>query len=97
MTISEFQRTIGETYLAKDSARGLFPSYAWLVEEIGELAGALRHGRPEELRHEFADCLAWLASLANMAGVDLEEAAGRYAGACPRCGHCPCSCVDASH
>ncbi len=60
MNLREFQERIGETYLRKDSDRGLFESYAWLVEEIGELAGALRHGRPEDLTHEFSDCLAWL-------------------------------------
>jgi NTP pyrophosphatase (non-canonical NTP hydrolase) len=97
VTLREFQDSIGETYLDKDSRRGLFESYAWLVEEVGELAGALRHGKPEELAHEFSDCLAWLASLANMAGVSLEEAAQRYAGGCPRCGASPCECEDASH
>ncbi|MBP7559690.1 MAG: nucleotide pyrophosphohydrolase [Armatimonadetes bacterium] len=97
MNLREFQERIGETYLRKDSDRGLFESYAWLVEEIGELAGALRHGRPEDLTHEFSDCLAWLASLANMAGVDLETAALRYADGCPRCSSSPCLCQDSTH
>ena len=97
MTLEEFQRIIGETYLAKDSERGLFESFGWLVEEVGELSGALRRGDPRELRHEFADCLAWLASLANMAGVDLEEAVTRYAQGCPRCDRCPCVCDDREH
>lgn len=97
MTMREFQDRIGATYLQKDSDRGLFESYAWLVEEIGELAGALRHGRAEDLTHEFSDCLAWLASLANMAGVDLEEAARRYRDGCPRCDSSPCACDDSAH
>lgn len=97
MTLREFQASIGATYLAKDSARGLFESFAWLSEEVGELAGALRSGDAAELRHEFADCLAWLASLANMVGVDLEAAVVRYAEGCPRCGGQPCVCVDSEH
>jgi NTP pyrophosphatase (non-canonical NTP hydrolase) len=97
MTIREFQQIIGETYLGKDSARGVSASFGWLVEEVGELAGALRDGGVGKLRHEFSDCLAWLASLANMTGVDLEEAAGRYASGCPRCESSPCECADSAH
>jgi len=97
MTIRQFQQAIGETYLEKDSSRGIFASFGWLVEEVGELAGALRNGGHGELAHEFADCLAWLASLANMTGVDLEDAAGRYASGCPRCNRSPCECVDGTH
>ena len=43
--------------------------------------------------HEFGDVLAWLGSLANLAGVDLEEAAARYANGCPKCGAIPCGCA----
>ena len=42
----------------------------WLMEEIGELAAALRNGSHEEKSAEFADVLAWLATIANVAGVD---------------------------
>lgn len=97
MDLREFQERIRETYLRKDLERGVYGSYAWLVEEVGELAGALRHGRADELVHEFSDCLAWLASLANIAGVDLETAASRYADGCPRCKASPCVCRDSTH
>jgi len=97
VTLREFQAAIGATYLDKDSARGLFASFAWLSEEVGELAGALRSGETEALQHEFGDCLAWLASLANMVGVDLESAVARYGEGCPRCGGQPCVCVDREH
>ncbi len=43
--------------------------------------------------HEFADALAWLASLANLAEVDLEAAVARYARGCPKCGQIPCACA----
>lgn len=97
MRISEFQGNIRATYFDKDSGRGLFESFGWLVEEVGELATALRHGDPSALAHEFADCLAWLASVANIAGVDLEKAVDRYAHGCPRCGEQPCVCADNTH
>jgi NTP pyrophosphatase (non-canonical NTP hydrolase) len=37
--------------------------------------------------------LAWLTSLANLAGISLEAAASRYANGCPRCGRIPCACA----
>jgi hypothetical protein len=61
-------------------------------EEIGELARAIRKGDEDNLAHEFGDVLAWLASLANLMGVDLEDAVARYADGCPRCGLTPCDC-----
>jgi NTP pyrophosphatase (non-canonical NTP hydrolase) len=64
-----------------------------MTEEVGELAKALRRNDPDELRLEFSDVLAWLASLANLTGVDLEEAAARYADGCPKCGASPCACA----
>ena len=92
MRISELQGTLGDTFLERDRARGSDGTFRWLVEEVGELARALRDGDPESLRHEFSDVLAWLGSLANLTGVDLESAAGRYASGCPRCGSKPCAC-----
>ena len=46
---------------------------AWLAEEVGELAQAVRKGTRAEQEHEFADVLAWLASLANQVGIDLDD------------------------
>ncbi|MGZ4110167.1 MAG: MazG nucleotide pyrophosphohydrolase domain-containing protein [Actinomycetota bacterium] len=92
MEISELQQTMRHTYYQRDATRGRDATFRWFTEEVGELARALRHGERDELRHEFSDVLAWLASLANLAGVDLEEAASRYAGGCPKCGHAPCVC-----
>ncbi|MEK7466782.1 MAG: MazG nucleotide pyrophosphohydrolase domain-containing protein [Planctomycetota bacterium] len=95
MTIREFQASIHAQYFQKDSARGVGGTFLWFVEEIGELAEALRHGTLEEKRAEFADVLAWLSTLASMAGVDLEEAAAaKYGKGCPRCGGTPCACKE---
>lgn len=79
-------------YSERDAARGTDATFRWLTEEIGELARAMRKGDEENLAHEFGDVLAWLASLANLFGVDLEDALARYADGCPRCGLTPCDC-----
>ena len=93
MKIEEFQRLIEEIYYEKDSARGLAGTHMWFCEEVGELTRALRRGSTEELEGEFADVLAWLSTLASIAGVDLEAAAAKkYAGGCPRCAATPCTC-----
>jgi NTP pyrophosphatase (non-canonical NTP hydrolase) len=90
--VEEFQRLIEATFGERDRARGVPSSVAWLAEEVGELAQAVRKGSHEDRVHEFADVLAWLASLANQVGVDLDEASQRYASGCPRCGSVPCTC-----
>jgi NTP pyrophosphatase (non-canonical NTP hydrolase) len=90
--LREFQETIARTYLARDRERGVDGTFRWMVEEIGELAKALRSGKADELTHEVGDVVAWLVSVANLIGVDLERAAGRYANGCPRCGNLPCTC-----
>ena len=92
MEISELQQMLRRTYYERDAKRGRDATFRWLTEEVGELARALRRGQHDELVHEFSDVLAWLASLANLSGVDLEEAAARYAHGCPRCGRLPCAC-----
>jgi NTP pyrophosphatase (non-canonical NTP hydrolase) len=94
MRIQDFQRRIEEIYYARDSARGLSGTHMWFCEEVGELTRALRRGRREELEGEFADVLAWLATLASIAGVDLEQAArAKYERGCPRCAGTPCACA----
>ena len=93
VTINEFQRLIETIYLAKDSHRGIPANIAWLTEEVGELARALRKGERAEAEGEFADVLAWLCTLASIAGVDLEAvAATKYAHGCPKCRQAPCAC-----
>ncbi|BAA29877.1 74aa long hypothetical protein [Pyrococcus horikoshii OT3] len=70
-------------------------TFFWFIEEVGELAEALRKGDRESMEEEFADVLAWLASLANLVDIDLEEAAKKkYPGVCPYCGKKPCECEE---
>lgn len=95
MELSEFQQAIRRTFLERDRERGLDGTFRWMVEEVGELAKELRRTDPDALRHELGDVLAWLTSVANLAGVDLEEAARRYAEGCPRCASSPCRCPTA--
>lgn len=94
LTIRAFQSRIHELYGSKDAARGDSATFIWLVEEVGELATALRSGSTEELALEMADVLAWLVTLASIRGIDLEAAAlQKYGRACPGgCGKVPCGC-----
>jgi NTP pyrophosphatase (non-canonical NTP hydrolase) len=92
MEIADLQRTMRATYYRRDAKRGRDATFRWLTEEVGELARALRHNDAEQLELEFSDVLAWLASLANLTGVDLERAMERYATGCPKCGASPCTC-----
>jgi NTP pyrophosphatase (non-canonical NTP hydrolase) len=92
MELHELQARMRRIYLERDNARGPDATFRWLVEEVGELARALRRRDRAELEHEFSDVLAWLASLANLLDVELERAASRYAEGCPKCGQTPCGC-----
>jgi NTP pyrophosphatase (non-canonical NTP hydrolase) len=78
MQIGEFQALMVQLYGEQDRERGIPATVAWLAEEVGELAQAVRKGTLEQQRHELGDVLAWLASLANQLGLSLEEAAERY-------------------
>jgi NTP pyrophosphatase (non-canonical NTP hydrolase) len=94
MTLQEFQRLIEDIYFEKDNGRGLEGTFMWFAEEVGELSRALRRGTPEQLRGEFADCAAWLFTLASIAGVDVQEAVTeKYGEGCPKCGGVPCRCT----
>ena len=84
MEIAEFQELMRLRYFATDSARGAAATFLWLAEEFGELAQAIARrergdGDQANLEEEFADMLAWLATLANITGVDLAAAVeGKY-------------------
>lgn len=93
MTVNEFQQLIEAIYFTKDNERGLAGTFMWFTEEVGELSRALTRGTSEELQGEFADCAAWLATLASLAGVDLEAAVtAKYGQGCPKCRQIPCAC-----
>lgn len=82
LTFRDFQKHIHDKYYDTDHARGTAGTFMWLVEEVGELATALHKSVGEggdtsgddDPAGEFADVLAWLCTLANINGVDLEQA-----------------------
>ncbi|ADI32555.1 MazG nucleotide pyrophosphohydrolase domain-containing protein [Staphylothermus hellenicus] len=74
MSIRQAQLLIREKYYERDHARGLFATYTWFIEEVGELAEALLSQNKESIEEEIADVLAWLLSVANLVGVDVEKA-----------------------
>lgn len=93
LTLAELQALIDAMYSRRDEARGVDGTFMWLIEEIGELSAALRRGDAAELPGEFADVLAWLATIANVAGVDLQQAVlEKYGRGCPGCGEMICAC-----
>lgn len=94
--MKEFQKHIAELYLEKDKRRGVQPTFLWFMEEVGELAEAVRRQDDRaNLEEEFADVQAWLASLANLLDVDLADVTARkYPALCKRCGAKPCTCPE---
>lgn len=95
-TLARLQQRIAEMYDAKDRQRGTAGTFMWLMEEVGELSAALRGGTRQQQAEEFADVLAWLATIANVAGIDLDAAIqAKYGTGCPGCGRTPCVCDQA--
>jgi len=93
MQILEFQGMMRQIYFHRDSKRGAKGTYEWLVDEVKELGDALEGDDQKALEDEFADVLAWLASLANVVKINMEDAALRkYDGRCPKCSQTPCNC-----
>ena len=92
---SEFQSLIRTMYMEKDVERGIDGTFMWLMEEVGELAAALRSGSEDDKSEEFADVLAWLTTIANVAGIDLNDAIRRkYGDGCPGCLQYVCHCSN---
>lgn len=95
MHIREFQQLIDKMYSEKDRQRGSAKTFLWLAEEVGELARAIaRNHDHQNKQEEFADVLAWLVTLANVEGVDLERAITKFTGGCPGCGEMACTCTS---
>jgi len=78
MEIADFQAHIANVYGEADAERGIPSTVAWLCEELGELAQAVRKGTREEQLWELGDVFAWLVSLAHQLDLDLEDAIDRY-------------------
>jgi NTP pyrophosphatase (non-canonical NTP hydrolase) len=91
--LADLQQRIADTYGERDGQRGVPATVAWLTEELGELAQAVRKGSRAEQLHELGDVLAWLASLAVQLDLSLDDAVQRYAAGCPRCASMPCACA----
>lgn len=94
MEIKSAQSLMLSLYGERDHKRGSEKTFLWLVEEIGEVAEALREHDKSRMNEELADVLAWLFSLGNVLGVDLESAfREKYNGVCPKCKDMPCGCA----
>jgi len=94
MDLGEFQTLIEKMYSHKDRTRGSAGTFLWLAEEFGELASAIAEGSHEDKMGEFADVLAWLVTLANVEGINLNEAIRKFTDGCPGCGKMVCVCNE---
>jgi len=93
LSIEDLQQHIRKMYYDKDVARGVDGTFMWLMEEVGELASALRGNDKQNLAEEFADVIAWLFTIANVAEVDLAAAlSAKYGQGCPGCRRLQCEC-----
>ena len=92
MDLSEFQQVIETMHSAKDRKRGSAGTFLWFMEEVGELAAAIGEESHEAKEGEFADVLAWLVTLANIEGIDLNKAVRKFTNGCPGCGEMVCRC-----
>jgi NTP pyrophosphatase (non-canonical NTP hydrolase) len=83
-----------QLYFHRDSKRSVEDTFNWLAEEVKELEEALKTDNKKALEDEFADVIAWLASLANVLNIDLEKVAlNKYGHKCPKCQQSPCQCA----
>ena len=93
MEIREFQKLIKDIYYSRDKERGVERTLLWLVEEVGELAEAIRKNK--NIGEEIADIIAWTVSIANLCNVDVErELLRKYPNFCLKCGKNPCECKE---
>ena len=77
LTVAAFQKHISTRYEKVDRKRGWPKTFAYFIEEVGELATALTGDDRSNLEEEFADVLAWLCTLANISDIDLSSALQR--------------------
>lgn len=92
-TIKELQDAMCVIYLDKDRRRGVWGTYLHFLEESVELGKAISSGSKEDIADEAADIAAWLASICNLLGIDLEDALrSKYGDGCPKCRSTPCRC-----
>ncbi len=94
LKIKEAQKVIRDTYFERDLKRGILKNVLWFAEEVGELLQAIRKEEKEKIEEEIGDVFAWLLTICNLLGIDLEEIFKRkYVPFCPKCEKSPCECI----
>ena len=82
-----------DIYFIRDHNRGVEGTYRWLKDEVEELGEVMQYTDKKAMEDEFADVLAWSASLANIFEINLGAVAlGKYDRCCPKCNASPCEC-----
>jgi NTP pyrophosphatase (non-canonical NTP hydrolase) len=94
LRIEEAQILMKNLYYSRDKARGIEKTFMWYIEELGELAKAIRNNDKSSIEEELADTVAWLLSIANLLDIKLEKViTAKYNRVCPRCKNSPCKCI----
>ncbi len=84
-----------DLYFEKDTERGEEKTLRWLSSEVEELIDAVRKNDGKGVEEEVADVIAWTVSVANLKGVDVEDALKeKYPNLCGYCGKNPCVCEE---
>jgi NTP pyrophosphatase (non-canonical NTP hydrolase) len=102
-TTNQWCEHIGHVYGPNNRIRGIAVAHGRLNEELGEVISAqILDGHNQRLTLtdvrrnislEFADLFAWIFTIADLSGVDLDKSlTARYPGYHKRCGKCPCNC-----
>jgi NTP pyrophosphatase (non-canonical NTP hydrolase) len=92
MELENIQKIIKDIYFKKDNKRGLWPTFGWFIEEVGELAKDIKKGDKKKQEYEIGDVFAWLLSLANILKIDVSKSLEKYLKGCPKCKKTPCTC-----
>ena len=92
-SLAKWQRLFERIYGNVNKVAGREKIWLHLLEEIGDVSKAQRRKRMKTIKEELADVFAWLCSLSNLLGIDLDEIVSKtYPGKCDVCKKTTCIC-----
>ena len=87
-SLASFQQLIRDMYLKKDIARGVDGTFMWLIEEVGELAGACAAARMKSGSANSPTCSpGWPRSPTSSASISAKRSPSNTAQAAPAAGN----------
>lgn len=92
-SLSDWQAMLKRIYGRVNRIQMLIQVWLHVSEEIGEISGAFRKRKEDNLREETADAIAWILSTATKLNVNLQDLVlSQYPGRCFICGKEKCEC-----